>query len=77
MSDELFQLHAARLIVDPPFGDLDRVRKDAAELMQLAERVGTPRARMEGLLSGVLLARGRESQRRPGRPGDRDRFGLP
>ena len=56
VSDELFELHAARLIVDPPFGDLDRVRQDAAELMQLAERVGTPRARMEGLLSGVMVA---------------------
>jgi DNA-binding CsgD family transcriptional regulator len=56
VSEELFQLYAARLLVDPPLSDPDRAREDAAELIQLAEQVGTPRARMEGLLSGVLVA---------------------
>ncbi|MGH9012048.1 MAG: ATP-binding protein, partial [Acidimicrobiia bacterium] len=56
VSEELFQLHAARFLVDPPLGDVDRARRDTVELVQLAERVGTPRARMESLLSGVLMA---------------------
>jgi class 3 adenylate cyclase/DNA-binding CsgD family transcriptional regulator len=55
MSDELFQLHAARLLLDPPFDDPIRTRKATDELAQLAERVGTPRARIESLISGVLV----------------------
>ena len=56
VSDELFQLHAARYLVDPPLGDAEQARRDATELMQLAEQVGSTRARMEGLISGVLIA---------------------
>jgi len=56
VSEELFQLLATRLMIDPPLGDADRARADTDELARLAERVGTPRARMESLLSGVLIA---------------------
>jgi len=53
-SDELLDLHVARILIDPPVNDPDRFRAAAVEVARLAEHLGTPRARTEALLSGVL-----------------------
>ncbi|MCA1841631.1 MAG: AAA family ATPase, partial [Actinobacteria bacterium] len=54
-SNELFELHAAQLLHDPPFGEPGQAADAALELIGLAEKVGTPRARMEALMTGVLV----------------------
>jgi DNA-binding CsgD family transcriptional regulator len=57
-SDELFALHAARFLIDPPLNDPDRVRRESNELKQLAESLGTARARTEALIGGVSVLYG-------------------
>jgi class 3 adenylate cyclase/DNA-binding CsgD family transcriptional regulator/tetratricopeptide (TPR) repeat protein len=56
-SDELFELHAANLVLDPPpLSDPGRPSAKAVlELAELADRVGTPRAKMQARLAGVLV----------------------
>ena len=51
---ELFELYGARLMIEPPAGDPERVRLAAAELLDLAERLGSPRARADALLSAAF-----------------------
>jgi DNA-binding CsgD family transcriptional regulator len=54
-SDELVDLHAARLLIDAPLGDPDRARQAVAEMARLAELLASPRARTEALLAEVSL----------------------
>jgi class 3 adenylate cyclase/DNA-binding CsgD family transcriptional regulator/tetratricopeptide (TPR) repeat protein len=54
-SDELVELHAARLLIDTPLGNPDRAREAVAELADLAQVLGSPRARTEALLAEVAL----------------------
>jgi class 3 adenylate cyclase/DNA-binding CsgD family transcriptional regulator/tetratricopeptide (TPR) repeat protein len=54
-SDELFALHAARFLIAPPLDDPERARETSAQLMRLAESLGTVPAKTEALISGVTL----------------------
>jgi len=54
-SDELFALHAARFLIAPPLDDPDRARETSAQLVRLAESLGTVPAKTEALISGVTL----------------------
>jgi class 3 adenylate cyclase/DNA-binding CsgD family transcriptional regulator/tetratricopeptide (TPR) repeat protein len=52
-SDELVELHAARLLIYTPLGHQERAREAVAELARLAEILASPRARTEALLAEV------------------------
>jgi class 3 adenylate cyclase/DNA-binding CsgD family transcriptional regulator len=54
-SDELFALHSARFLINPPLNDAVRAREESNELKQLADNVGSVPAKTEALIGGVSV----------------------